>query len=259
MSATHDTSRFVSNSTYSNGTSINSAMSAFLAKELTSVTTAVREDSAPLSTALSKRSSFLRPSPPGTSKRPHRDHLDDGSNDGSSFSDFDSHSGAESSEGGSSISYATPPIPSEHHLVSEVARARDRASRRARRAAEASKPLGKKKAVGTLQSKDGARQRLKCLCKQYLTKFQAHPSTCVPQFLTCKQHVLGLHVANWSHACAAGVRATKFKKADTRCNCPGGPAPTCDCIGCAHCRLERTVQLCQDGGMNWPHKATGSS
>eukprot|EP00045_Choanoeca_perplexa_P011958 m.128460 g.128460 ORF g.128460 m.128460 type:complete len:243 (+) comp15830_c0_seq2:1656-2384(+) len=240
-----DAPRFVAASTYDNGTSINDAMSAFLQGELASVTMAV-DTSAPVPKPLSKRSARGRATPPRQSKRTHRDHLDrfthDGSNDGSNnSSDFESHSGAESSEGTSVSSRSTviEPYTGAQPRPSAV-RARDRASRRARRAVEASKPTGKKKSTGTLQSKDGARQRLKCLCKQYLTKFHAHPSSCVSEFL-------------------AWVKATKFKKADTRCNCSAGPAPTCDCIGCAHCRLERTVQLCQNGGMNWPHKATGTT
>ena len=199
MSAVPQDARFMSTGTYSNGTSINAAMSAFLATELTSVTTAVQEDSVPVAQSFSKRSAYDRPSMGAARKRAYHDHLDkgshDGSNDGSTFSEFDSNSGAESSEGTSTSSHASFNMErSTAHAprspTSEAARARDRATRRARRAVEASKPSGKKKASGTLQSKDGARQRLKCLCKQYLTKFHAHPSSCVPQFLTCKQQVV---------------------------------------------------------------------
>ena len=62
---------------------------------------------------------------------------------------------------------------------------RSRACRRARRETETTKP-SRRRNGSSLQSKDGARQRLKCLCKQYLNKFKAHPSTCIDDFLECK-------------------------------------------------------------------------
>eukprot|EP00730_Choanoeca_flexa_P010324 TRINITY_DN17493_c0_g1_i1.p1 TRINITY_DN17493_c0_g1~~TRINITY_DN17493_c0_g1_i1.p1 ORF type:complete len:249 (+),score=39.05 TRINITY_DN17493_c0_g1_i1:228-974(+) len=240
----NDRPRFVSSTTYANGTTINQAMAAFLAHELNQVSTAVREVKHPELTApSSKRRARQRASADNKAKKVHRMSTVTTSDGSNHTSDQDSHSSAEGSETASISSRSIVTEDSTSPLYSNNnggVQSHSRAKRRARRAADSTKPQPKKKPGSNLQSKDGARQRLKCLCKQYLVKFQKHPSECVPEFI------------EW-------VRATKFKKADTRCNCEGGPDAKCECTGCAHCRLERTVLLCQQGGMNWPHKASARS
>ncbi|EDQ84854.1 uncharacterized protein MONBRDRAFT_39105 [Monosiga brevicollis MX1] len=138
---------------------------------------------------------------------------------------------------GSSLPAAPEPSGDASDSGATAPRGRRRSAADARPASDAAAPASKrgKRAAG-LQSKDGARQRLKFLCKQYLEKFGQHPSACVDEFI------------QW-------VRATKFKKADTRCSCEGGPNADCECSNCAHCRLERSVQMCCEGKMNWPHRS----
>eukprot|EP00730_Choanoeca_flexa_P003392 TRINITY_DN11393_c0_g4_i2.p1 TRINITY_DN11393_c0_g4~~TRINITY_DN11393_c0_g4_i2.p1 ORF type:complete len:335 (+),score=34.04 TRINITY_DN11393_c0_g4_i2:395-1399(+) len=104
-----------------------------------------------------------------------------------------------------------------------------------RRASQNRKKGSTKPRTPRLQSKEGARQRLKALCKLYLTHKSQHPSLDPNDFII------------W-------VRETRFRKADTRCTCEGGPSHTCACTTCAHCRFEKNVQLCIKGEINWPYK-----
>ncbi|EDQ90841.1 uncharacterized protein MONBRDRAFT_31686 [Monosiga brevicollis MX1] len=101
-----------------------------------------------------------------------------------------------------------------------------------RRRPSARKTKGK---TPRLQSKEGARQRLKALCKLYLDEFARHPSADPDAFL------------QW-------VRRTRFRKADTRCACAGGPSADCACTACAHCRFEKSVRHCIEGQINWPYQ-----
>eukprot|EP00045_Choanoeca_perplexa_P001718 m.21323 g.21323 ORF g.21323 m.21323 type:complete len:324 (+) comp11125_c0_seq1:65-1036(+) len=118
----------------------------------------------------------------------------------------------------------------DYSLPSDISR-----TPRARRRSTQSRKKTSGPRAPRLQSKEGARQRLKALCKLYLTHKSQHPSTDPEAFIL------------W-------VRETRFRKADTRCNCANGPSHECSCTTCAHCRFEKNVQLCVKGDINWPYK-----